>query len=173
MIKKYKGAEAEAFLDKVYEAAEQNEKKCTGCAQTALAALMDSLEIENDGVFKAASGLADGFGLSGGGSCGALSGGAMAIGLVFGRERKDFSDQMAAMKSYLLVNELYQDFINRYGSCNCYDIQQKLMGRTFNLFDPKDLKEASKLGMIDHCSKVVGNGARKSMEIILNNLEEE
>ena len=170
MVEKAVGKEAEELLDKVYRLAEQNEKRCTGCAQSTLAALMDVLEIEEDGVFKAASGFADGFGLSGDGSCGALSGGAMAIGLVFGRERKDFSDPMAAMTSYLMVKELHQDFIDRYGSCRCHDIQQKLMGRTFNLLDEKELKEAFQCGMIDHCSKVVANGARKSMEIIQKKL---
>lgn len=160
------------LLDKVYELAMKNEKKCTGCAQSALAAILDVLELKNDDVFRAASGMADGFGLSGDGSCGALSGGAMAIGLVFGRERKDFADPMAAMKSYLLVKELHQDFIQRYGTCRCHDIQKKLMGRTFNLYDEKELEEALEFGMMEHCSKVVANGARKSLEIIQKNREQ-
>ncbi|MBT4087004.1 MAG: C_GCAxxG_C_C family protein, partial [Deltaproteobacteria bacterium] len=107
-------------------------------------------------------------GLTGDGSCGALVGGAMALGLVCGRERKDFKNPMAAMKSYLLSKELHHDFIQKYGTCRCHDIQTKLMGRTFNLYDKNDMKEAGKLGMMAHCSKVVGNSARKTIEIILN-----
>ena len=158
----------EKQLENAYKMAEENEINCTGCAQTTIAAILDVLEIESDDAFKAASGLADGIGLTGDGSCGALVGGAMALGLVFGRERKDFKNPMAAMKSYLLSKELHHDFIQKYGPCRCHDIQTKLMGRTFNLYDKNDMKEAGKLGMMAHCSKVVGNSARKTIEIILN-----
>jgi C_GCAxxG_C_C family probable redox protein len=161
------------ILDRAFKVAEGYEKKCTGCAQTTLAGIFDTLEMWSDDAFKAASGLADGIGLTGDGSCGALTGGAMAIGLVFGREKKDFKDPLKSMKSYLLAKELHQDFIQRYGSCRCYDIQEKLMGRTFNLLDQNELKEAFKFGMMDHCSKVVGNAARKTVEIILNNKKDD
>ncbi|NIQ05495.1 MAG: C_GCAxxG_C_C family protein, partial [Candidatus Korarchaeota archaeon] len=62
--------------------------------------------IMNHDVFKAASGLADGLGLSGDGACGALVGGAMVISYLFGRERKDFEDIFKPMKSYLLARKL-------------------------------------------------------------------
>lgn len=161
----------EKLLEKAYKMAEENEITCTGCAQTTIAAILDVLEIKSDDAFKAASGLADGVGLTGDGSCGALVGGAMALGLVFGRERKDFKDPMASMKSYMLSKNLHSDFIQRYGSCRCYDIQTKLMGRTFNLYDKNEVKEATELGMMAHCSKVVGNSARKTVEIILKEKE--
>ena len=155
------------IAEKAFHKARDYEKACTGCAQTTFAGVMDTLGIESQDAFKGASGLADGVGLTGDGTCGALIGGAIAIGLIFGRERKDFSDPFAAMKSYLLVKELYQDFLERYGTARCCEIQKKLMGRTFNLLDPKDLESAMKFGMMEHCSKVVGNSARKTVEIIL------
>ena len=161
------------ILDRAFKVAEGYEKKCTGCAQTTLAGILETLEMWSDDAFKAASGMADGIGLTGDGSCGALTGGAMAIGLAFGREKKDFEDQLRPMKSYLLAKELHQDFIQRYGSCRCYDIQKKLMGRTFNLYDQNELKEAFKFGMMDYCSKVVGNSARKTVEIILSNKKDD
>ncbi len=163
--------EKEKLLEKAYKMAEENEITCTGCAQTTIAAILDILEIKSDDTFKAASGLADGIGLTGDGSCGALAGGAMVLGLVFGRERKDFKDPMAAMKSYLLSKKLHGDFIERYGSCRCFDIQKKLMGRTFNLYDKNGMKEAAEQGMMAHCSKVVGNSAKKTVEIILTEKE--
>ncbi|MCP4753396.1 MAG: C_GCAxxG_C_C family protein [Proteobacteria bacterium] len=163
---------AEEPIKTVYERGERYEKECTGCAQSSLAAVFETLELGNDNVFKAASGMVDGFGLSGDGSCGVLSGGAMAIGTVFGRDRQNFNDPMAAMTSYLLVNELHQDFMDRYGTCRCHDIQHKLMGRTFNLLDANQMKEAFEFGMMEHCSKVVGNGADKAVGIILKNQAE-
>jgi C_GCAxxG_C_C family probable redox protein len=155
--------------------AEEYERKCTGCAQSVVAGLLDAVGIEDagEGVFKAASGLADGIGLTGDGSCGALTGSCMVIGLLFGRERKDHGDMMKPMKSYLMCKELHGDFVERYGSCRCFDIQEKLMGRTYNMYDPKELQEAFKSGMMDHCSKVVGGAARKAAEMILAEREED
>jgi C_GCAxxG_C_C family probable redox protein len=147
--------------------ARQYEKECTGCAQSVVAGLLDAFEIENGDVFQAASGLADGIGLTGDGSCGALIGGAMFIGLLVGRKRKDHQDMLKPMKSYLMCAELHQYFIERYGSCRCHDIQKKLMGRTFNLLDPEDLKAALENEMIEHCSGVTATAARKTAELIL------
>ncbi len=165
--------EKEEILERAYQLGEKYEKTCTSCAQSAVAGLLDALGIDNDDVFRAASGLADGIGLTGDGSCGALTGCAMVIGLIFGRERKDHKDIMKPMKSYLLCKELHNDFIRQYGSCRCYDIQTKLMGRTFNLLDPKDLEEAGKFGMMEYCSGAVARAARKTAEIILREREQE
>ncbi|MEA3222236.1 MAG: C-GCAxxG-C-C family protein [Thermodesulfobacteriota bacterium] len=161
----------DAILEKAYNAALNYEKKCTGCAQTCIAGIFDALSIENDDVFKSASGLADGLGLTGDGTCGALVGGAMVIGYLFGREKKDFPDMLKPMKSYITAKKLHDRFCEKYGSCRCYDIQKHLMGRTFNLYDPNGLKEATDFGMMDHCSKVVGTAAMLAAEIILDEME--
>jgi C_GCAxxG_C_C family probable redox protein len=162
---------AEEIAERAAQLAEEYEKTCTGCAQSCVAGLLDALEIESEEVFKAASGLADGIGLSGDGSCGALTGCSMVIGLVFGRERKDHQDMMKPMKSYMLCKELHADFIEQYGSCRCYDIQTKLMGRTFNLLDPEHLQEAMKVGMLEHCSGVCGRAARLAAGLIVRERE--
>jgi C_GCAxxG_C_C family probable redox protein len=153
--------------EKASELAAKYEKTCTGCAQSVVAALLDAFEVKNDDVFRAASGLADGIGLTGDGSCGALTGGAMFIGLMTGRERKDHKDMMKPMKSYLMCAALHKDFIERYGSCRCHDIQKKLIGRTFNLLDPADLKAAAEHKMMEHCSGVTANAAMKAAELLL------
>jgi C_GCAxxG_C_C family probable redox protein len=155
------------IAEKAGRLAGEYEKTCTGCGQSVVAGLLDALEIDSDDVFKAASGVADGIGLTGDGSCGALTGGAMVIGLVLGRERKDHRDMMKPMRSYLLCKELHGDFIRQYGSCRCHDIQKKLMGRTYDLLDPEQLEEAFKGGMLEHCSGVVGRAARLTAEMIL------
>ena len=163
---------SQEVLDGVFDRARENERSCTNCAQSTLAAVLDTLGLKADDVFRAASGLADGIGLTGDGSCGALTGGVMALGLTHGRKREEFSDPFAAMKSYDLAAELHRDFITRYGSCRCHEIQERLMGRFFNLRDPQQLTEAMEQGMMEHCSKVVGNSARKTLELILREREE-
>ncbi len=158
---------AREIAEKAGRLAEDYEKTCTGCGQSAVAGLLDALEIDSDDVFRAASGLADGIGLTGDGSCGALTGCALVIGLTVGRERKDHQDMMKPMKSYLLCKELHGDFIQRYGSSRCYDIQEKVLGRTFDLLDPEQFQEAFRVGMLDHCSQVVGHAVRLTTEMIL------
>jgi len=74
---------------------------------------------------------------------------------------------MKPMQSYLLCKELHGDFIRQYGSCRCHDIQEKLMGRTYDLLDPEQLEQAVKGGMLEHCSRVVGRAARLTAEMIL------
>ena len=161
------GKNREKIADRAGELAAEYERTCTGCAQSAVAGLLDALEIDSPDVFKAASGMADGIGLSGDGSCGALTGCAMVIGLALGRERKDHRDMMKPMQSYLLCKELHDEFVREYGSCRCHDIQQKIMGRTFDLLDPKQLEEAMKEGMLGHCAGVCGRAARRAAELIL------
>jgi C_GCAxxG_C_C family probable redox protein len=157
----------EAIAERASQLAADYEKTCTGCAQSAVAGLLDAFEIDSEDVFKAASGLADGIGLTGDGSCGSLTGCAMVIGLIFGRERKDHRDMMKPMQSYLLCKELHEEIIREYGSCRCHDIQQKTMGRTYNLLDPNELEEAMKEGMLEHCARVVGRTTRRAAELIL------
>lgn len=159
------------IANKASKLAEELEKKCTGCAQTTIAGIFQALGIENDDVFKAASGLADGLGLTGDGTCGALVGGAMVISYLFGRERKDFEDMLKPMKSYLLVKKLHDQFVGIYGTCRCSELQISLMGRTFNLLDKKEFEEALKFGMVNYCSRVVGTAARLATMIILDELE--
>ena len=158
-------------LEKAFDSALNYERECTGCAQTTIAGIFEALGIENDDVFRSASGLADGLGLTGDGSCGALVGGAMVIGYLFGRKKKDFSDMMKPMTSYIMSKRLHDRFVEKYGTCRCYDIQKSLMGRTFNLYDPSELKKATEYGMIDHCSKVVGTSARLATEIIIDEMD--
>jgi C_GCAxxG_C_C family probable redox protein len=157
----------EAIAERAAELAAEYERTCTGCAQSAVAGLLDAFEIESEDVFRAASGLADGIGLTRDGSCGSLTGCAMVIGLVFGRARQDHRDIMKPMQSYLLCKELHDDLIREYGSCRCDDIQRKTMGRTYDLLDPEGLGEAMRDGMLENCARVVGRTVRKTAELIL------
>lgn len=154
-------------LEKVYELGKRYEMTCTGCAQSTVAALLEVLDLKDESVFRAASGLADGLGLTGDSACGGLTGGSLVIGLLFGRTSKDFKDMFAAMRSYDLVKQLHDDYIERYGTCRCADIQKKIMGRSFNLRIPEDIEAAVAAGMEDKCSTVVAYASRRALEIIL------
>ncbi len=163
--------EKEELLDKVYETAKSYELKNGGCAQCTIAAIFDVLGVEDEGTFKAATGMADGVGLTGDGHCGALSGGAMAIGYFFGRGREDFGKVMKQVKACLLSKKLHDGFVGKYGTCRCADIQTKLVGRFYNLYDPEEMKAAFKAGLPDQCSTLVGEIARMATRIILDERE--
>ena len=150
-----------------FELARHYEYECSGCAQTTLAGLLEALEIPNDDVFKAASGFADGLGLTTRGTCGALIAGVLALGMVFGRKREDLEDPLAAMDSYDLVADLVEQFEERFGSLRCSDIQTAQAGRSFNLRDPDDLEAAVEAGMMDHCSNLAGKAAEMAARIIM------
>jgi len=158
----------EQILEKAFKLGQKFEKEYTGCAQTVIAAIFEALGIWNEDVFKAASGLADGLGLTGNGTCGALVGGSMVIGYLFGREKKDFKDPTKPMKSYSLVKKLHDQYIKKYGSCRCHDVQKSLCGRTYDLWDPQQMQEAFKSDMLKHCSELVGTVAKLTTKIILD-----
>ena len=161
----------ESILSKAFESGKRHEIKGGGCPQSTIAGIFEALGIENDDVFKAATGLADGVGLTGDGHCGALSGGVMAISYLFGRESKDRNDMTKQVRALRLSKKLHDQFIEKYGTCRCADIQTRLVGRFFNLYDPQEMEEASKAGMMDKCSTLVGEVARMATRIILEKRE--
>ena len=102
--------EDEEIGNKAYRLAKEYEQKQTGYCHTTIPGICDSLNIENDDLFRAGSGLADGLGWNMSGTCGTLIGGSMVISYLFGRRNKDFSDMMKPMKSYLLCKKLHDSF---------------------------------------------------------------
>jgi C_GCAxxG_C_C family probable redox protein len=161
----------ENVLNRAFESGKRQEIKLGGCPQSTIAGIFETLGIENDDVFKAATGLADGVGLTGNGHCGALSGGVMVISYLFGRESKDSHDMMKQVPALILSKKLHDQFVEKYGTCRCADIQTRLVGRFFNLYDPKEMEAASKAGMMDKCSTLVGDVARMATKIILEKKE--
>ncbi|RLB29772.1 MAG: hypothetical protein DRG87_06445, partial [Deltaproteobacteria bacterium] len=82
---KYKGGKVEMvrtqqeLLDRAYQLGFEYEKTYRGCSQCAIAAIQDTLDIRDDSVFKAGTGLAGGGGLTGIGVCGGYVGGVMVV----------------------------------------------------------------------------------------------
>ncbi|MCF8024451.1 MAG: C-GCAxxG-C-C family protein [Desulfobacteraceae bacterium] len=167
-------ASKDALLEDTEAGAHRFEQEYHGCAQCALAALMDTFpQIRNPEAFRAASGLGGGVGLSTEGTCGALAGGVLAIGLFFGRELEAFGDpESKRFTAYRLAKRLQDRFAAEYGSGICAGIQQQVMGRSYPLYDPEAFKIFVQDGGHSHkCPQVVGRGARWAAEILLEELE--
>ena len=161
------------LMNKAFEIAKKNEFDNGNCAQSVFAGVCDALGISNDDVFRAATGFADGVGLTGDGHCGALSGGVMAISYIFGRQRADFSRRGKQLKALALARQLQNRFKEKYGTCRCHDLQTKFFGRFFNLLDPADMEAATKSGVPETCSNLVGEIASMTTQIILEQQEKD
>ena len=159
----------EEVLNKAFTIAKEYEMKNGGCPQCTLMGVFEALDIEDNSVFKAATALADGVGLTGDGHCGALSGGVMAISYIFGREKR-ISNQRKLIRANLLAKKLHDEFVEKYGTCRCADIQKQAFGRFFNLYDPGEVEAAVKAGMPDVFDPG-GEVARIATRIILEENE--
>jgi C_GCAxxG_C_C family probable redox protein len=161
----------ENLIQKAYEFAYKYEKERHNCPQCVLAAIQEVFDLEDNSAFKSATGLGSW------GSypdwwkvCGALIGGVMSLGLKYGRGREEFD--LAHEKKVLFVSklarELYKKFEDEYASCDCRDIQKKIFGKSFNLWDPEEYDDFEKAGgHKDKCPEVAGKAAAWVAEIIL------
>jgi C_GCAxxG_C_C family probable redox protein len=129
---------------------------------------MQALDLENDDLFRAANGLSDGIGLTGDGQCGAVSGAVMVFGYLYGRRKADFSDRRKSLRSSILAKKLHDWFVEKYGSCRCADVQVKVIGRSFNMWEQADYEEMQKINFRSYSAEVVADIARKAVEIILD-----
>ena len=75
----------QSLKNRAYELAFKYEAERGSCPQAVLSTIYELLQISDPETIKAADGLAGGTALSSMGSCGALVGGILAIGAVFGR----------------------------------------------------------------------------------------
>jgi len=150
------------------------EKTITGCCQCTIAAIQDALEMRNDAVFKAGSGLTAGGGVSCEGSCGGFTGGVMVMSSIFGRRREKWdNDKPEKDCAHRMARALLDKFNREYGSNICGTIHRKIFGRDFNLIDVRDREAFEMLGAhTDKCTSVVGKAAAWTTELILNEMSE-
>lgn len=162
--------EKEEFLESVYQAGFDYERDYGFCTQAVLAALQDHFKGIDDQVIKATHPLAGGGGLVGDGSCGALVGAAAAIGCHFGRSRAEFgeSDSEHWLTSSRLINKVREKFIAEFDSVICNKVQEKKLGRSYDLLNPADYTAFEKAGgHQDKCPDVTGKTAKWTAEIFL------
>lgn len=119
------------------------------CAESVLRGVCEALDLQaGEALLMAATPFGGGIGRAGA-VCGALSGGAMALGLVFGRTTADPEQKTIA---YEHAQRLWQRFVERAGNESCRAIN------TLS-FDHPDHKA--------FCSRIVAIGAEMAAEGIL------
>jgi C_GCAxxG_C_C family probable redox protein len=158
------------LLDKAYELGFEYEKVYRGCSQCVIAAIQDTLDIRDDSVFKAGTGLAGGGGLTGIGVCGGYVAAVMVLSQLVGRERSNFEDpEGIRYKTFELTRRFLQDYTQEVGSIICRDIQLIKFGRPYYIADADDYEKFEAAGgHVDKCPDVVGRAAQLAVELILD-----
>jgi len=163
----------EQIIKTAFERGFHYEKDYHGCAQSTIAAVQDAFGIRNDFIFKAGSGLAGGMGGLGDGCCGGYTGGGIIISSFFGRVRKLFhNDEQNKQCSALMIKALHQKFLEKYGFVICREIQKKIFGRSYDLWNEEDKITFENDGAhIDKCTQIVGDASAWAADLILTEME--
>jgi hypothetical protein len=119
-------------------------------------------------VFRAATALSGGLGLCGDAHCAALTAAALAVGMVYPRTRANFGgDHESKYRSFSMVQQLRERYIQRYGSITCHDIHRHELGRPYDLRCEAEREAFEAAGAHDDkCTSVVAQAARWAVEII-------
>ncbi len=170
--------EENKLIQRIREKACDNDKY-GGCSQAVLAALQEELNIGDSKTLKSATVLPGGGGWRGE-TCGALIGALMALGLVTGRENLEnidkYSCAMDISKDIIegFKDELHETFGFKVNlkSTLCWDIQENIFGRSYNLAHQADRQAflddggRTKKGCGMTCAVAAGVAARKLLELM-------
>ncbi len=161
--------EKEKIVKEVSEKAGEAEIKYHGCSRSTLYGLKEHFDFITDEMIRASMALAGGCSSSNG-TCGAYSGGLLALGLKYEPPMEDLSKEAEEkrLKSREKRFAFREAFIKELGSTLCPDIQERQFGRRFNMRDPKDWQEFMNLpGHFEKCAEVVAKGTKIVAELLL------
>ncbi len=125
------------------------------CAESVLLALADAQGIESDLLPKIASGFCSGMARTCG-TCGALTGAIMGVGLAFGRS--DAGGSLQA--SYVATQQLVREFEQEFGTRAC----QELLGCDLGTPEGQAHFRENRLG--ERCLKFTGRAAELAAQIV-------
>jgi C_GCAxxG_C_C family probable redox protein len=126
--------EKAALLQRVYEKAAQYELDYGACPQCVLATIQETIGGIDDSTIKAVHGLAGGGGLMAEGTCGALTGGLVALSAKYGRDR-DKLDKGRYLNNFKKCKTLVERFRAEFGGVTCSELQKQFTGRTFDMWE--------------------------------------
>jgi hypothetical protein len=174
----YRGLSREQVLQRAYDLGAAYEIHSFSCSQSTVAALYRILGFP-DALVKASCSNAAGTAMQLVGSCGGLVGGIMVLDYFFGRPFEHMSDKELIQDN---INDLFvaqpvarslvTKYIGEYGTITCANIQLQLYNRFFYLEDMEEFKKLEEAGAHSNpqkCPRIVGNAARWTLEILLDN----
>jgi C_GCAxxG_C_C family probable redox protein len=159
-----KPSSKEKLLDRIAWDAYYNDRVYQGCTRCVLNALQTHLHLGTGEVLKASTAFSGGVARMGE-TCGALIGGIMAIGLVLGSDKLE--DMTAYRETIEASYKMYNKFKKEMGSTICFEIQNRLFGRSFDFKKNAEAKKWRKAGGLEKCPMVCAIAARIAADIIL------
>ena len=163
------------IVNRVYARALESDRDYHGCSQSVLDSIQKEFFIGDKEVLKSATVLSGGI-LRQGETCGAVIGALMALGLLVGREKIEDSKTYRDAKAPCLevYNRIKEELKREFGfegelkSTLCRDIQEKVYGRPFKMWDAADYQAFLDAGGHSEagCPKVCAVVARVAAERI-------
>ena len=143
--------EKSQFVEELRKTTFDTEVKCHGCAQVIVKTFLDVFEEDNTPVSMASSPFAAGLALTGN-NCGAVIGGLMVLGLVFGR--KDVNEGMEGILAGIRpMRKLVKYFEETYLSPNCREITGT------DLANPEKATAYFEAGGLEKCANMMADVA--------------
>jgi C_GCAxxG_C_C family probable redox protein len=159
--------EKSELLDRVQQRAEEYCYLTRSCAKGSALALMEAFGVGSMEIVRAMAPF-PGLAMSGG-ICGPVAGGLAAIGLFFSDADPANHENIAP---YIAGREFVQRFEKAFGSLQCPDIQEKILGKAYDPFAGlQELEAFNQSGAREKCPAAPGLGARLAAEILLENME--
>jgi len=137
------------LIDEIYERIFETEIKYHGCSQVIVQSFLDVFEEDNSLVSMASSPFAAGMALTGN-NCGALIGGLMTLGMVYGR--REIKDGMEGiLKGIRPMRKLVKYFEQQNKHLNCCEITQ------IDMASPEQSTAYFKTGGLERCATIMAN----------------
>lgn len=124
------------------------------CAESVLLGVAEGLNIQSPLIPRIASGFCSGLSRTGG-TCGALNGGVMALGLIFGRDNGESPPDGSYEKVEMFLNQ----FKDANGSCNCRAITGCDLGTD------EGMRRYLETGMWEKCQEITRRAVSMIAEI--------
>jgi C_GCAxxG_C_C family probable redox protein len=160
-LNKYK--DKSEYMEDVKKRTFDTEMKYHGCGQVIVQTFLDIFEENNVSVSMASSPFAAGLALTGN-NCGALIGGLMVLGLVFGR--KDIEEGMVGILNGIRpMRKLVKYFEEKYENVDCRDITKTDMA------DPEKAGAYFDAGGLKKCANMMADVAAFVSDIIYEEKE--
>jgi C_GCAxxG_C_C family probable redox protein len=126
-----------------------------GCAESVLKAIAEAKGIKSDLIPRIASGFCGGIAHTGG-MCGAVTGGIMALNILYGRDNAVQSKEL----NYQKVQEFVQAFKSRYGTMNCSELTGCDLSTT------EGMVQFSFLNRHEKCTELTAEATRMALELM-------
>ncbi len=158
------GEEKKALGEQAYGKALDYELAYGCCPQCVLATVQETVGGIDDQTIKASHGLSGGGALLGEGTCGALTGGLMALSAKYGRDR-DKLDKGRCINNFKKSKELTERFRAEFGGVTCRELQQQFTGRTYDMWNADEYK-AFDAARGRQCAHATGTVTRWVIEML-------